>query len=305
MLGLPPFRYEAPERLADAVALCAEPGAMPIAGGTDAVPSMKHRLFSPTLVVSLGRVSGIRGIAEDADGALSIGAGARLSDVAADERVRAHWPALADACRTIATPTIQRMGTLGGNVMLDTRCMYYNQPEGWRTALGYCLKREGTVCHVAPKGPGCLAAQSADTVPTLWLYGAHVVLASASGTRRVALSDLYTADGADGLAIRRGELLTHIVVPRGGAVIHRKLRTRGAIDYALLLTAVTIGDTGARAVLSAIGPRPIEVRAPTLAELPEAAFSAVQPLGTHLVAATWRKRMVRVEVRRAVDDLLR
>ena len=305
MLGLAPFAYEAPDRLSDALALCAEPGAMPIAGGTDAIPSLKHRLFAPKLVVSLRRVQGLNAITEEADGTLSIGAGVRLSVLAADARVRAHWPALAAACLTVATPTIQRMATIGGNVMLDTRCMYYNQPEGWRHALGFCLKREGTLCHVAPKGPGCLAAQSADTVPVLWLYGARVVLASVSGERMVPLLALFTDDGASGTIVTRGEVLTRILVPRGRSVGHRKLRTRAAIDYALLLTAVSVDDVGARAVLSAVGPRPIQVRAPTITELPDAAFAAVQPLGTHLVAPTWRKRMVRVEVRRALEDLAR
>ena len=104
--------------------------------------------------------------------------------MARNATVRAHWPALADAAGTIATPTIQAMGTLGGNVMLDTRCMYYNQPAGWRKALGYCLKREGTVCHVAPKGRGCYAAHSADTIPALWLYGASAEFATRQGRGR-------------------------------------------------------------------------------------------------------------------------
>lgn len=306
MLPFPRFTYAAPDRLADAVALLAEAGAMPVSGGTDLLPSMKHRLFEPRLLVSTRRLTELRGIAPTADGGLSIGGAVTLRDVARDARVRAGWPALAEACATIATPTIQNMGTLGGNVMLDTRCMYYNQPAGWRAALGYCLKREGTVCHVAPKGKGCYAAHSADTIPALWLYGATIELASAKGTRTVKVSDLYQDDGMNWARVEKGELLTRVVLPApGAAVAHRKLRTRAAIDYAWLLLAVEKRAEGdLRAVLSAIGPTPLEVSGATPAELAENAFKASQPLATHLLAPPYRKRMVRVEVRRTAEALL-
>lgn len=301
MFSLPPFRYAAPDALADAVGLLAEPDAIAIAGGTDLVPSMKHRLFRPSTVVSLRRLRELRGISVEG-GILSVGASTTLRELSRHRDVLAGWPALAAACRTVATPTIQAMGTLGGNVMLDTRCLYYNQPEGWRKALGYCLKREGTICHVAPKGAGCYAAHSADTVPVLWLYGASVVLASAAGERTVPLARLYTDDGAAWHNVRRGEVLTRMLVPSGPLVAHRKLRTRAAIDYAQLLVAVSEDDRGARAVISAVGPRPIEVVAPRN-ELPDACYAAVQPLTTHAPAPPWRKKMVRVEVRRALASL--
>lgn len=305
MLPFPRFSYEAPERLDDALALLAQPGAMPISGGTDLLPSVKHRLFEPSVLVSTRRLHGFRDITPLPDGGLAIGAGVTLRDVARSEVVRRGWPALAAACATVATPTIQNMGTLGGNVMLDTRCMYYNQPAGWRASLGYCLKREGTVCHVAPKGKGCYAAHSADTVPALWLYGARVELAGAAGRREIPLAAFYEDDGIAWMKAERGDLCTRILLPAAnGVVTHRKLRTRAAIDYAWLLLAVQRPAEGPlRAVLSAVGPRPIEVEGEDAATLAENAFRLTQPLATHLLAPPYRKRMVRVEVCRAAEAL--
>ncbi len=301
MLPLPSFQYEAPTDVVEASRLLSEPGSQLIAGGTDLLVSMKHRLFEPRLLVSARRL-GLRGISEHA-GWLEIGAATTLHDVARHPTVLARLPALAAACRTVATPTIQTMATLGGNLMLDTRCMYYNQPAGWRATLGYCLKREGTVCHVAPKGRGCYATHSADTVPALWLMGAEAEFSSARGVRRVAVSSMYREDGIAWLRLERDEVLTRVFVPLDTRrVVHRKLRTRQAIDYAQVLVAVAgpVSPGGTwTAVISSVSSSPILVEAASAAELSEAAFRACQPLSTHLAPATWRKKMVRVEVARA------
>jgi 4-hydroxybenzoyl-CoA reductase subunit beta len=303
MLPFPAFAYEAPDRLEDALAIAAAPDSRIIAGGTDLLPSLKHRLFAPDTLLSLRRITGLSEITPTADGGLAIGAMATLREVRRSARIVERYPALAEACRTIATGTIQAMGTLGGNVMLDTRCLFYNQPAGWRESIGGCLKAEGRVCHVAPKGRGCYAAHSSDTIPALWLYGASVELASQAGTRTVAIADLYDEDGRTWLRIQPGEILTRILLPPPAApVVHRKLRLRGAIDYGLLLVAVQRTGTGARAVLSAIGPQPILVSAPASADLPEVAYRAAKPLSTHAIASVWRKQMVRVEVKRALAE---
>jgi 4-hydroxybenzoyl-CoA reductase subunit beta len=264
------------------------------------LPSLKHRLLQPAPLVSVAGVDALTGIRAEGAG-LSIGAATTLREVANDPRVAARYPALADACTTIATHTIQAMGTIGGNVLLDTRCVYYNQPAGWRDALGGCLKAEGTVCHVARAGRGCYAAVSGDTVPVLWLLGAELELASVQGTRHLLLRDLFTDDGRTWLRIEPGEVLVRIHVPAPAApIVHRKLRARGSIDYPLLLVAVQREGRGARAVLSALGPSPIEVQADDADDLPEIAWRAAHPLPTHLWSTTWRKHMVRVEVRRAL-----
>ncbi len=303
MLPFPDFSFEAPDTPEDLLALAAEPGARLLAGGTDLLPSLKHRLFAPRLLVSLGRAPGLAGVREEG-GELVVGAMTRLADVASDPTVQRGWPALAAACRTVATPTIQGMGTLGGNVLLDTRCQYYNQPQGWRAALGGCLKCEGSVCHVARTGAGCYAASSADTVPVLWLYGARLRVASLSGVREIPISDLYGADGREPHRLRPEEVLLELVVPRVEfPVLHRKLRRRGAIDYGLLLVALRREGEGARAVLSALGPQPLEVFAERAEDLPEMAWRAAKPLHTHLVSTSWRKHMVRVEVGRGLREI--
>lgn len=302
MLPLPLTAYEAPDSVSDAARLLREPTARLIAGGTDLVPSMKHRIFTPSLLVSTRRLVGLRGIVAYPDGRLSIGAGESLRAIQRHPDVRRLFPALAEACSTVATPTIQAMATLGGNLMLDTRCLYYNQPEGWRQALGGCLKCIGDTCHVAPKGKGCYAAHSADTVPALILAGAVAVFHGDTGEVEVPVSKLYQDDGIRWLT-QSGILVRVQIPPQSSAIIHRKLRARGAIDYGLLLTAVSRTTDGWSAVLSAVGPRPIRVEAESPEALENAAFAAVQPLATHLQPATWRKKMVRVEVRRAVAAL--
>ncbi|MDP2311762.1 MAG: FAD binding domain-containing protein [Pseudomonadota bacterium] len=304
MLPFAPFSLEAPDTWATAHGLLAEPGARLVAGGTDLLPSMKHRIFRPGVLVSTRRLPGLRSVVEAPDGGVLLGAGLTLREVSRLPVVRSRYPALAAACATVATPTIQAMATLGGNIMLDTRCVYYNQPEGWRAGIGGCLKCDGSVCHVAPKGRGCYAAHSADTVPALWLYGAHLAFTSAAGPRTLPLDEMYQDDGIAWHLAAAGEVLTHVSLPPPAAlVIHRKARTRAAIDYGFLLVAAARADTGYRAVVSAVGPRPIEVAGDTPEALADAAFAAVQPLGTHLQPAPWRKKMVRVEVRRAAEAL--
>jgi len=302
MLPLPSFRLECPDTLAQLLPLAAVPGSRLLAGGTDLIPALKHRLFSAEVVVSLAGIASLSEIHET-DTGLRIGAGAKLWDVARHSTVLRDYPALAAACRTIATSTIQAMGTLGGNVMLDVRCIYYNQPDTWRESIGGCLKCEGDVCHVARTGTGCYAAHSADTVPALWLLGAQLELQSTSGTRTLALSALYGEDGIDRLKTKPGEVLTAITLPPpSGATVHRKLRLRGAIDYPALLVAVHRHGEGATAVLSAIGPRPIEVQVEAAEDLVEAALAVAKPLHTHAISTPWRRHMVQVEVARALAE---
>lgn len=306
MLPLPSFEYVAPTDVSEACRLLAESDTRLVAGGTDLLVSMKHRLFEPRRLVSTRRLELLRGV-DVSDGSVSIGASTTLRALADHPVVAAGLPALAAACRTVATSTIQRMGTIGGNLMLDTRCMYYNQPAGWRASLGYCLKREGTVCHVAPKGRGCYAVHAADTVPALWLLGAEAEFVTATGVRRVRVSDMYRDDGMRWLELPPEAILTRVHVPLDASrVTHRKLRTRQAIDYAQVLVAVAAPHAPGspwRAVVSSVSSRPVAVEADSAEGVADAALKAAQPLSTHLAPATWRKKMVRVEVLRAARTL--
>lgn len=318
MLPLPTFDLHRPESVEDAARLLADhERSRLIAGGTDLLPSMKYGIFKDPVLISTRRIAGLADITEADDGGVRIGAGATLRQVARSALVASRYPALVDACRTIATPTIQAMGTIGGNVMLDTRCVWYNQSSFWRGALKGCLKCEGDMCHVAPKGTGCYAAHSADTVPVLQLLDARAELRSVRGSRQVPLAELYDVDGRTWIKKERDELLTAILLPPApdATLGHRKLRARGAIDYPLLLTAVRLdrgegGVTGGRVVLSAIGPKPVEVEgvsellaAGDVEAVAAAAYKQAFPLATHVWSSTWRKKMIRVEVRRALEAL--
>lgn len=325
MLPLPVFDLHRPGSLPEALRLRAElPRARILAGGTDLLPSMKQGLFTPEDVIHLAGVAGLSGVTVDAEG-IRVGAMTSLRDLGRDARVAKLAPGLVAACKSVATPTLQNMATLGGNLLLDTRCRFYNQSHFWREALGAahakgppangCLKCDSAgICHIAPKGKGCYAAHSADTVPTLILLGAQAELASAQGTRRLPVEALYGEDGRESapdrsprLLIAPDELLVAVHIPTpSGPTVHRKLRARAAIDYPMLLVAA--GAEGV--VLSSLGPKPQRVTGiqggmldADIDAVAQAAFSQAFPLATHVWASTWRKKMVRVEVRRALAEL--
>jgi 4-hydroxybenzoyl-CoA reductase subunit beta len=184
VLRLHPYEYHRPGTVQEAIALLAEHAgdAIPIAGGTDLVPNMKHGLFTPGHLVSLRGIDGMRGIAEDAGG-FTIGAATTLDSVARNEAVLEALPSLARACALVSGPQLRRMGTIGGNVCLDTRCTYYNQTLFWRKALGYCLKKDGDACHVVKGGTRCVAAHSADAATALLPLEAELRIAGPDGER--------------------------------------------------------------------------------------------------------------------------
>ena len=342
MLRLPPFTYHRPRTVEEAVALLGEhgPAAMPIAGGTDLMPNMKHRLFTPAHVVSLNGISTMRGIQVVPGGAptgsrpsgdsLRIGALETLADISANPLVRRHFNGLATAAGLVAGPQLRNMGTIGGNVCLDTRCTYYNQTEFWRGALGYCLKKDGDVCHVTKVGRKCVAAHSADTPPNLIALGATLTLAGPAGTRELDAGDFFITDGIWNTCRASDEILTEIRIPLNGAVrrkravrrsAYRKLRQRNSIDFPLLSVAV-VGDfeedgtmAGLTGVVSALGARPRVLAGwdeiavgerlgpEVIAALAERARAQCRPLDNIIVDTEWRRAMVPVQVRRALGDL--
>lgn len=347
MLRLPPFRYHRPGTVDEAVALLAGFGsdAMPIAGGTDLMPNMKHRLFTPAHLVSLNGIGAMRGIdvVEQAGGAgngtgsngagsgafgppdvaLRIGALETLADVAANPLVRRHFPGLAEAAGLVAGPQLRNMGTIGGNVCLDTRCTYYNQTRFWRGALGYCLKKDGTVCHVTKVGRKCVAAHSADTPPNLIALGASLTLTGPNGTRVIRASEFFVTDGIWNTRRTADEILTGITIPivPGRRSAYRKLRQRNSIDFPLLSVAVAADFEesgtvkGLTGVVSALGARPrvlagwpeVAVGRPLddvmIEALAERARAQCRPLENLIVDAEWRRAMVPVYVRSALEEL--
>jgi 4-hydroxybenzoyl-CoA reductase subunit beta len=325
MLRLPPFRYHRPGTVAEALALMGEHDgrAMYVAGGTDLVPNMKHRLFEPEHVIALKGIGELRGVVEG-DGWLRIGAAETLTAVATDPRVRDLFPALAEAAAHVAGPQLRNAGTIGGNVCLDTRCTYYNQTAFWRQALGYCLKKDGEVCHVTKVGRKCVAAHSADTPPVLMTLGAVAVLEGPAGRREVPISDFFVADGIANTRRAPDEILTQVRIPlrsAGRRQAYAKLRQRSSIDFPLLTVAIAADceEDGTvveiDGVVTGLGSRPRMLTGwsdvargrrlddEVVEELAERAHRQCHPLENIIVDPEWRRAMVPVYVRRALEEV--
>lgn len=248
MLRLPPFDLRQVATTAEAVAILAGegPAARAVAGGTDLWPNMKRRHQHAQTVVSLMGIPGMSGISNgDADREVRLGATTLLSDIVASDALRRRYPALVRAVASISSPPLRNMGTIGGNICLDTRCTYYNQTEPWRQAIDYCMKEAGTVCWVAPSSPRCWAHSASDAAPILSALNARVVLAGPDGDRTLPIWALYRDDGIDYLTKKPDELVTAILLPpeanhQSCGSAFWKLRRRGSIDFAVLSVAVAV-----------------------------------------------------------------
>ena len=323
MLTLPRFAWARPASVEAVLAeLSAHPGeCLLVAGGTDAVPNLKHRLHEPRRIVHLGAVAELRGIREDG-GAFELGALVTLRELESHAGVRAAHPALATAAGLVASPQVRAMGTVGGNLCLDTRCTYYNQTFFWREALGFCLKKDGALCHVVPQGRRCVAAHSSDVAPVLVALGAQVEIASPAGRRWLDVNGFFVGDGLHNNVLVPGELVTRVRVPaaaRGLFGAYRKLRPRGAIDFPMLSVAVAARGSRARVeslrvVVGALGARPrlvgglddvVAGRAADealFADVASVAHQQCRPLANVPYDADWRHEMVKVHVIRALRD---
>jgi len=325
VLRLPPFSYHKPSSVAEATGLMDQYAeeAMYVAGGTDLIPNMKHRLFEPTHLIALKSVTELSGIREE-NGDLRIGSAETLAEVAGHPEVQKLFPALADAAGHVAGPQLRNAGTIGGNLCLDTRCTYYNQTSFWRGALGYCLKKDGTVCHVTNVGKKCVAAHSADTPPVLMTLGAMVTLAGPDGERRLPIEEFFITDGIYNTRRTPVEIVTEIRIPLGAASrrqAYAKLRQRKSIDFPLLTVAVSADIEGngtvqsINGVVTALGARPRALSgwddlavggtldADMIDELAERAHEQCHPLENLIVDADWRRAMVPVYVRRVLEKL--
>lgn len=321
MLTLPLYEFVRPRTLDHLLAHLAEHRAetLLVAGGTDAVPNLKHRLHEPRYVVQLGGVRDLHFIREDAAG-LHLGPLVTLAELAREPRVTRPFPSLARAASLVASPQIRNMGTLGGNLCLDTRCTYYNQTFFWREALGFCLKKDGAHCHVVTTGKRCVAAHSSDVAPVLITLGAEVEIARGDARRAIPVEGFFVGDGVHNNVLEPGELVTRITVPaaaRGLRAGYQKLRPRGAIDFPMLSVAFTARVTdgvcaSAALVVSAIAAKPRTVSGvndivagrpldESVAEaLGQAAYRQCHPLINVPYDQDYRREMVPVFVKRAV-----
>jgi 4-hydroxybenzoyl-CoA reductase subunit beta len=325
MLRLPEFTYFQPRSLKQATKALADLGneVMLVAGGTDVYPKMKRGQFTPRNLISLRALRELKGIRQSKDG-LWIGAGESLTAVSNHRLIAKHLPALAHAAESISTPQLRNMGTIGGNVLVDTRCNYYDQTHFWRQAVGFCMKKDGDICLVAPGSAKCLAIASSDTAPVLVSLGAEAIVVNQQGERRVRLEDLYRDDGIEYSAKARDEVLKGLFISRKSLArrnAYLKLRRRGSFDFPILGVAATMetNDQGecrhASLVLTAVASAPkVITEASTLlqgqivtAELidavAEAAAKAAHPLDNADLDYWYRKRMAKVYTQRALAQV--
>jgi 4-hydroxybenzoyl-CoA reductase subunit beta len=324
-LSLPEFKLLRPRTAAEAIALLAEHvgNIRILAGGTDLLPSMQQKLFEPQYLLDIRRIAELKGIRPQTDGGVEIGSLTPLADIERSDALCQRYPVLPDAARTVASPVLRNMGTIGGNICLDTRCLWYNQSLQWRKSCNFCIKKDGDLCHVAPGSSTCWAAFSGDTPAALICLNAEIEIASASGLRRLRLADFYTGIGDDYRRLQPDELVTRVFLPAASAGYrgaYRKLRIRGSIDYPLAGVAVVLKQSNgqvedARVALTAVNPAPVLVKGaaelltgkPVTEEQTEAAgvlaAQTAKPLPTSALTPEYRREMIRVLTKRAVLSL--
>jgi 4-hydroxybenzoyl-CoA reductase subunit beta len=300
------FHLAQPGTVKEAIATCLKhPGSRYVAGGTDLVVNMRRGINNPDLLIDLSGIDELTEIKSDGRG-VTIGAGVTIAALARNAAIASQYRALAQAAAAIAGPGHRTMATVGGNLCLDTRCIYYNQSEWWRSANAYCLKNRGDTCHVAPQGQRCHAAFSGDLAPALLVYGAEVDIAGPQGQRRISLSDLYVEDGKAHLTLAAGELIVAVHVPAAAPLAaYEKVRVRGAIDFPLAGAAVALAVSGAnigslRIALTGTNSRPFllagteafagrPVDEKLLQEIDRLVQKQVQPMRTTIASANYRR----------------
>jgi 4-hydroxybenzoyl-CoA reductase subunit beta len=321
-MSLPTFKLLRPRSLEEAVQHLLEHSKdlQLLAGGTDLLPSMKQRLFTPVYVMDLRGIEEMHGIQVRPGVGVEIGALTPLSAIEDSEFIRRNYRVLHEAVKTVASPILRNMGTLGGNICLDTRCVWYNQSLQWRRSCGFCIKKDGDLCHVAPGGKKCWAAFSSDTPPALLCLGAELEIVGPVGTRRMAIKDFYTNIGDARMRLEPHEMITRVFLPESSAGwkgSYMKLRIRGSIDYPLAGVAVALRQNGgpvqaARMAVTAVNPAPLlvpgieqalsgkRIDENTAAAVGELAARTGKPLTTSALTPEYRREMVRVFAKRAL-----
>lgn len=326
MLRLPPFRYLAPHSLDEAARMLTAEGsqAMLVAGGTDLYPNMKRRQFTPPVLIGLRQITALKQISGSPEQGYRLGAGVTLTTIAEHPVLQEYYPALTTAAGSVSTPQLRNMGTIGGNVLLDTRCNYYNQTEFWRHAIGYCMKKDGDICLVAPGSPRCWAISSADTAPVLISLNAQARLVSADGERVIPLHELYQDDGMRPYTKADNEILSEIILPPpdGWRSVYLKLRRRGSFDFPILgvAAALRFADDGtvadARLTLGAVASHPVEATEATgqligqrltpdlISSVAASAAKRAKPLNNADLTINYRKQVTPIYIRRALSSLM-
>jgi len=319
---LPEFELLKPTTVAELGALArARPASRLLGGGTDLLVNLRRGIGDPPALIDVNGVAELKEIAVGPAG-LGVGAGVRIADLAADAEVQAGYPVIAQAAASIAGPTHRMMGTVGGNLCLDTRCLFYNQSEWWRVSNDYCLKHRGTKCHVAPKSEVCFATFSGDLAPAFLVLGGRVEIVGPDGSREIDLADLYTGNGQHYLTLAPGEFVTAVrapAPPAGLVSAYDKVRVRRSIDYPLAGVAVALrkqGETLAdlRVAITGTNPRPVRIEGleallgrplddAFAAEFEDLVLNQVMAMKTTFTPGTYRRRVSHALAARLVRGL--
>jgi 4-hydroxybenzoyl-CoA reductase subunit beta len=323
MLRLPCFIYRQPKTLQEALAMKADagPDGMYVAGGTDLYPNMKRRHQEPRTVISLMEVRELAGC-EMRDAGCVLGSCITLTQLSDSPIVRRSAEVVTRAAALVSTPLLRNMGTLGGNLCLDTRCNYYNQTYEWRKAIDFCMKKDGHICWVAPSSPRCWAVSSSDVAPVMVALGADYVLVGPGGERVVPAARFYHNDGINYLTKQPDEVLAAVRLPApdGWNAVYHKLRRRGSFDFPVLGVAAWVRWDGgrvadARVVLGGVASWPQEIPEAGaalvgtdlsdegVAASADAAYRPAKPMDNTDFDLSWRKQMTRVYVTRALVEL--
>ncbi len=320
---LPDFELLTPKNAKEAVTLHAERDeARYMAGGTDFMPNLRRGIESPMAVIDLSGIEEMRGIKVLGDGRLRIGASTTLVELCRDEHMAANFPAVVQAAEQIAGASHRQVATVGGNLCLDTRCLYYNQSEWWRSANNYCLKKAGEICHVAPTGNTCRAAYSGDLAPTMLIHGAIAEIAAPTGNRTIDLAELYQEDGANFLLLEPGELLISVIIEPldGYAMAYKKIRVRGGVDFPLVGVAAAVNmDKGKiadlRIGLTGTNSKPVRLEGledvfgkpmddETLKVVEKLVQRQIQPMRSTFTPSHYRRKVALNVTRRLIGSLV-
>ena len=321
-MGLPKFEYLEPKSLKEATqALMSTSRAVLLAGGTDLLVNMKHRVVEPDLVIDLKAISKLDGISFGKEG-LRIGACTSLHDLASFPAVRKFYPALSQAAGEVGAYSHQVMGTLGGNLCQGNRCRFYNQSVFWRSVRPICYKAGGKICHVVRKPGECHSTYCGDLAPVLIAMEARIALIGPEGEGIVPLRKLYTGDGKSPLSLKRGEILREVMVPPPtGKTIYLKWRLREAIEFPTVGLALSLQLDGkewvkkARIVFTAVEPAPVEAREAekalqgnSLAQIPTDKIGAqaakeISPMRTSTVSPAYKRKMAGILLKEAIEKI--
>jgi len=319
---MPNFKVHRPISSKEAVKLLSEQSDSKfVAGGTDLIVNVRRGIEQPKNLIDLSSIAELREIKENSTG-LQIGAGATLNQLTSNSLIQSNFPAIAEAAASVAGGTHQQYGTLGGNLCLDTRCLFYNQSEWWRQSNDYCMKERGEVCHVAPGGKRCFAAFSGDVAPAMLIYQAKVILLGPQGERRIPLAEMYRNDGMNHLTLTPGELVSKVQLPKslsGTPSRYEKIRIRGSIDFPLAGVAVRLKMNKKKVkeisiALTGVNPFPQiitgtdehigkSLNEKSLDDLQDSVRKQAKPMKTTTVAPWYRRRVVGAVAKKLIKEL--